>query len=124
MGGYSSDFPRVFDKTPSDFTEVVKREPQFITAFLLQDAVRQGLFALVDNVPVSQALAKFPTFRSTNNLRGEDTMWFFWSGEAQWKVHRPLSEEEKKYPKGPSLPSTPLLIQRIEENYRVERDYI
>lgn len=117
-------FREFFDIQPSDFGELVQREPQFITTFLLQDAVRQGLFSLVDNVPVSRALTKFPTFRSTNNLKGDQTIWFFWAGETQWKVHRPLTEEEKKFPKGPSLPSAPLLIERIEKDYRVERDYI
>ena len=51
-------------------------------------------------------------------------MWFFWKGEKQWKVHRPLTDEEKRFPKGPSLPSAPLLIERIEKDFRVERDYI
>ena len=117
-------FREFYGKHPSDFTEIVNREPQFITMFLLQYAVRQRLFALVDNVPVAKALAEFPTFRSTNNLNGDETMWFFWKGDKQWKVHRPLTEEEKKFPKGPSLPSAPLLIKRIQEDYRVERDYI
>lgn len=117
-------FREFFSKKPKDFSEVVCNEPQFITTFLIQDAVRQGLFALVDNVPVAEGLRDFPTFRGTNNLKGDDTMWFFWNGEEEWKVQRPLTEEEKKYPKGPSLPSAPLLVERIEKDYRVERDYI
>lgn len=117
-------FREFFDKEPEDFEALVKTEPQFLTTFLIQDAVRQGLFTLVCNVPVAPPLVEFPTFRSTNNLRGDDTMWFFWRGEKQWKVHRPLTEEEKKFPRGPSLPSAPLLIEMIEQNYRVERDYI
>ncbi|MGM4986342.1 MULTISPECIES: Imm26 family immunity protein [Rhizobium] len=117
-------FREFFPKPPKDFTEIVAKEPQFITTFLIQDAVRQGLFQLVANVAVSEHLAAFPTFRSTNNLKGDETMWFFWAGGTQWKVHRPLTKGEKKYPRGPSLPSAPLLIEMIEKNYRVERDYI
>jgi len=117
-------FRQFFDKPPSDFGELVDCEPQFVTTFLLQDAVKQGLFSLVDNVPVSEKLREFPTFRSTNNLKGDDTMWFFWDGDKQWKVHRPLTETEKYFPKGPSLPSAPLLVERIEQDYRVERDYV
>ena len=103
---------------------MVAGEPQFITTFLIQDGVRQGLFSLVGEVPVPEHLIEFPTFRGTNHLQGEETMWFFWKGERQWKVHRPLTPEEKKYPRGPSFPGAPLLIERIEKDYRVERDYI
>lgn len=117
-------FRKFFPTPPEDLSSVVSDDPQFITTFLLQDAVKQGLFSLVANVPIPRHLREFPTFRSTNNLKGDDTMWFFWSGEKQWKVQRQLTEEEKCFPKGPSLPSAPLLIERIEKNYRVERDYI
>ncbi|NRA86175.1 MAG: hypothetical protein HRU28_02025 [Rhizobiales bacterium] len=117
-------FREFFAKEPDDFGLLVNTEPQFITTFLIQDAVRQGLFTLVANVSVSKRLAEFPVFRGTNNLKGDDTMWFFWDGQNEWKVHRPLSDAEKKYPVGPSLPSAPLLVERIEKDYRVERDYI
>ncbi|MGL3609085.1 hypothetical protein ACSV9I_21455 [Rhizobium sp. G187] len=117
-------FREFFSKTPEDFRSVVANEPQFITTFLIQDGVRQGFFSLMANVDVPGHLSQFPTFRSTNNLKGDDTMWFFWCGDKQWKVQRPLTDDEKRYPRGPSLPSAPLLIEMIEKNYRVERDYI
>jgi hypothetical protein len=117
-------FREFFAKEPSDFIPVVSKEPQIITTFLIQHSVKQGLFSLVANVPVAEHLKIFPIFRATNNLKGNDTMWFFWDGEKQWKVHRPLTEIEKRYPEGPSLPSAPLLIEMIEKDYRVERDYI
>jgi len=109
---------------PKDFNAVVAGVPQIITAFLIQHAVRAGLFALVANVELPGHLKEFPTFRSTNNLKGDDTLWFFWEGVAQRRVERRLTDEEKKYPKGPSLPSAPLLIEMIQNDYRVERDYI
>ncbi|MBO0131598.1 MULTISPECIES: Imm26 family immunity protein [Agrobacterium] len=117
-------FRQFFAKEPEDFSSLVCQDPQFITTFLIQDAVRQGLFTLVANVPVSEKLENFPIFRGTNNLKGDDTLWFFWDGEKEWRVKRPLTNEEKKYPEGPSLPSAPLLIEMIEKNYRVEKDYI
>ena len=117
-------FREFYSKTPKDFTQVVAGEPQFITTFLIQDGVRQGLFSLVAEVLVPEHLIEFPTFRGTNHLQGEETMWFFWNGEREWKVHRPLTPEEKKYPEGPSFLSAPLLIELIEKDYRVERDYI
>lgn len=117
-------FRDFYDQAPTDFAELVSKEPQFITTFLINVAVKKGFFALVAEVDVPAHLSDFPTFRSTNNLKGDETMWFFWAGEKQWKVHRPLTDVEKKFPRGPSLPSAPLLIEMIEKDYRVERDYV
>lgn len=117
-------FRSFYGKEPKDFSAVVAEEPQFITTFLMQDAVRAGLFALVGNVPVPAHLCDFPIFRGTNHLKGDDTLWFFWDGAREWRVERPLSDAERKYPEGPSLPSAPMLIQMIQDDYRVERDYI
>lgn len=117
-------FREFFSKEPSDFTTLVLQEPQLITAFLIDEAVKQGLFKIVDNVPVDSRLSEFPIFRGTNNLKGDDTIWWFWDGINEWKVDRELTESERKYPEGPTLLSAPLLIELIEKDYRVERDYI
>lgn len=117
-------FREFYSREPQSFEELVSMKPQFITTFLIQDAVRRGFFHLITNVPVAPRNADFPVFRATNNLKGDDTMWFFWDGEREWKVHRPLTKEEKEYPRGPYFPSAPLLVEMIEKDYRVERDYI
>ena len=117
-------FREFYSKEPETFETLVLKEPQLITTFLIQAAVRRGFFSLVANVPVAPALRDFPIFRGTNNFKGDDTMWFFWDGEKEWKVQRPLTDDEKKYPTGPSLPSAPLLIERIETNWRAERDIV
>lgn len=117
-------FREFFPKEPDEFDEVVNSEPQFITTFLIQDAIRQGFFTLITNAPVAKKLTKFPVFRGTNHLNGDQTIWFFWDGHREWKVHRPLTDEEKRLPEGPSFPSAALLIEMIENDYRVERDYI
>lgn len=117
-------FREFFSKKPDSFEKLVDTEPQIITTFLIQHAVRQGLFTLVAHLPVSEKLIRFPIFRGTNNLNGDDTIWFFWDGEKEWRVERPLNEDEKKYPKGPSFPSAPLLVEWIENDYCVERDYV
>lgn len=119
-----SVFRDFYSQEPKDFGSVVMGTPQITTTFLIQDAVRTGLFSLVAHVDVPDHLRDFPTFRSTNNLKGDDTLWFFWNGTEEWRVQRPLSEAEMRYPKGPSLPSAPVLIEMIQKDYRVERDYI
>jgi hypothetical protein len=49
-------FRESFPKVPKDFNLIISKEPQFITTFLIQDAVRQELFSLVANVPVAEHL--------------------------------------------------------------------
>lgn len=107
-----------------DFENLVRLEPQFITAFLIQDAVNMGLFTIIANTPVAEHLIDFPIFKGTNNLIGDDTIWWFWDGNKEWKVDRPLTSQEKKIPEGPTLISAPLLVEMVERDYRVERDYI
>lgn len=117
-------FREFFSKQPESFQELTSISPQLITPFLIQNAVNEGLFSLVSNERVAKPLKKFPIFRDTNNLRKEGrTLWWFWDGTKEWKVDRKLTDEEKKYPSC-SLPSAPLLIEWIQNDYRVERDYI
>lgn len=119
--GIFYDFP---DEHPKDFAKYVNRRPDLITPFLINIAVHRGYFAIVDNVPVADINAQFPIFRGTNNPNdGDNTLWWFWDGEREWRVDRPLTESEKQYPEK-ALISAPLLIQYIEDTYRVERDYL
>ena len=75
-------FREFFDEAPEDFEAVVSKEPQFITAFLVQSMVRGRFFQLVANVPVHPRHREFPIFRGTNNLgSGERTILWFWDGE-------------------------------------------
>ena len=119
-----SVFRDFYTKEPKDFAAVVAGNPQITTVFLIQDAVRAGLFSLVAHVQLPEHLRDFPTFRATNNLKGDDTLWFFWNGKEEWRIQRPLTEVEKRCPKGPSLPSAPLLLEMIQNDYRVERDHV
>jgi hypothetical protein len=119
--GIFYDFP---EQHPKDFKEYVNRRPDLITPFLINIAVSRGYFAVVDNVPVAAVNAKFPIFRGTNNPgEGDNTLWFFWDGKREWRVERQLTDEEKFYPEK-SLPSAPLLIEYIEDGYRVEDKYL
>jgi len=117
-------FREFYSKRPLDFAPIVAQTPQLITPFLIQHGVKQGLFTLVDNIPVADQHKAFPIFRGTNNPgEGDETLWWFWDGEKEWRIDRPLIDEEKKYPRK-ALPSAPMLIEWIENDYRVERDYI
>jgi hypothetical protein len=120
--GVFYDFP---DRRPDDFTGYVNRVPDYVTTFLINHAVSQGLFTVVGNVPVAPCNATFPTFRNANNpSHGDATIWFLWDGEREWRANGPLTEEQRRYPRGPSLPSAPLFVEMIQKQYRVERDFI
>ena len=102
-------FPGTYPKTPKDFNSVVDQRPQFSAFFPVQQAVNQGLFAIVANVAVSDRNALFPIFRS--GLRGKDGKimgsWWLWDGETETRLDRPLTNEEKNiqleaYRVGPS----------------------
>ena len=113
--GVFYDFP---DQAPADFADYVNRVPDYITPFLINIAVSRGYFSVVGNVPIAPCNARFPTFKASNNPgRGDATIWFFWDGEREWRGSEPLSDTEKLYPYGPSLPSAPLLVQRIQERH-------
>lgn len=120
--GVFYDFP---DKQPEDFTEHVNRVPDYITTFLINNAVSRGYFAVVGHAPVAACNAAFPTFRNTNNPgQGKATIWFFWDGEREWRANGPLTDEQGRYPRGPSLPSAPMFLDLIQKQHRVERDFI
>jgi hypothetical protein len=117
-------FRNFYDEEPTDFSDIVNRKPDFIVPFLINIAVSRGYFVIVGHTPIADCNTKFPIFRGTNNLgEGSNTLWWFWDGEREWRVDRPLTEIEKRYPRK-SLISAPLLIQYVEDDYRVERDYI
>lgn len=117
-------FRKFFTEDPVDYSFMSTLEPQFRTIFLIQDAARQDLVEVVGHIDVPENLKEFPVFRKSHDHKNFRPPWFFWDGEMQWRVDRPLSDEEKKYPRGPSLPSFPLLVEWIEKDYRVERDYV
>ena len=109
---------------PQDFNEYVAQEPQFLTPFLIQIAINRRYFAYITNVPVATKNSKPVIFRGTNNPGcGDQTLWWLIDEKGEHRLDRPLTEEEKKYP-DEALISAPLLIELIQNDYRVERDYI
>ncbi|MGH8417288.1 MAG: hypothetical protein ACRER8_08385 [Pseudomonas sp.] len=110
-------FPGFHNKQPKNFSAVVQGEPQFSAFFVVQSAVNQGLLSVVANVPVPERLQVFPTFRSRNGGPG-GSIWL-WDGEKACRVERDLRSNEMEYPTE-GIISAPLLVERIEKNYRAE----
>ncbi|KAB2514113.1 hypothetical protein F8N49_27810, partial [Pseudomonas sp. GXM4] len=82
-----------------------------------QSAVNQGLLSVVANVPVPERLQVFPTFRSRNGGPG-GSIWL-WNGSEALRLEREISSEELKHSTR-GIISAPLLVERIENNYRAE----
>lgn len=110
-------FNGFYNEQPKDFSVVVDCEPQFSAFFVVQGAVNQGLLSVVANVPVPESLKVFPTFRSRNGGKG-GSIWL-WSGGESIRLEGGISSEELKHSTR-GIISAPLLIERIENNYRAE----
>ncbi|MGB3408362.1 MAG: hypothetical protein WBA67_12800 [Jannaschia sp.] len=116
-------YRRFWIKAPDAWSDVLSEPPQFVTTFLLAEAVRRRLFAVVGHAEVPEAQRVFPTFRGSNNPKAAQPIWFFWDGTGETRVDRPLTPDELSFPEGPTLPSAPLLLDMIARNYRVETAY-
>ena len=110
-------FPGFHNEKPKDFSVVVDGEPQFSEFFVVQSAVNQGLLSVVANVPVPERLQVFPTFRSRNGGPG-GSLWL-WNGKELFRLERDFRPDELEYPTE-GIISAPLLVERIEKNYRAE----
>lgn len=110
-------FPGFHKEQPKDFSVIVKSEPQFSSFFVVQSAVNQGLLAVVANVPIPESLQAFPMFRSRAGGPG-GSLWL-WDGRELFRLEREISSEELKYSTR-GIISAPLLVERIEKNYRPE----
>lgn len=110
-------FSGFHDRQPGDFATVVAGPVLFSAFFVVQTAVNQSLLAVVGHVPVPEHLQAFPVFRSRNGGAG-GSLWL-WDGETSVCLERELSEQEQRYPVR-GIISAPLLVERIEKNYRAE----
>ncbi|TBU89202.1 hypothetical protein [Phytopseudomonas dryadis] len=106
-----------YETQPEDFSGVVSSPVQFSAFFVVQSAVNQGLLSVVANIPVPEGLQAFPTFRSRNGGPG-GSVWL-WNGGEAVRLERDLSLDEQKLSTR-GIISAPLLVERIENNYRAE----
>ncbi|MNI46869.1 hypothetical protein D3C73_1013560 [compost metagenome] len=102
---------------PRDFTVLADAEIQFSAFFPAQSAVNQCLLAVVANIPIHENLQKLPIFRSRNGGPG-GSIWL-WDGGESFRLEREISAQELKHPTR-GIISAPLLVERIEKNYRAE----
>ena len=111
-------FEGIHDQPPADFADLVAADPQFRAFFPLQPAVNQGLLSIVANLPVAASNSVFPLFRScVCDREGKRGPWWIWDGQTETMLTRALTDEEKRFSLR-GIISAPLLVERIENNYR------
>ncbi|PCR96794.1 hypothetical protein CP336_07515 [Pseudomonas fluorescens] len=103
------------EQRPKDFSAVVEGELQFSAFFPVQTAVNQGLLSVAGHAPVPEPLQAFPVFRARAGGPG-GSLWL-WDGVKEHRLDREFSLQEQAFPTR-GIISAPLLLERIEKNYR------
>lgn len=112
-------FSKLHKKRPSDFSDIIESEPQFLTFFPLGSACNNGIVEIVSNQEIPPKAKIFPTFRAgAVNQQGHIETWWLWDGDKEWKVGK-LKPGMEKYPIRGVWNDT-LLIQRIVEGWSHE----
>jgi hypothetical protein len=113
-------FGDIFTERPSsaDLNTLVRKEPQFITFFPLQAALKHRIVSIAANAEPGEDAKQFPLFRDgvLNPATKRVDVWWLWDGEKEWRVGD-LTEEQRKLPMREVINDT-LLIERIESGWR------
>ena len=113
--------PGVYPRRPVHLSDLVAAPHMFQTFYFLGSACTQRLVAIVDQFPIPDAATPFPTFRRgiENPTTGKvgDT-WWLWDGMREWKVGV-IDDVQRSYPILEII-NHPLLVDRIEEQWRAE----
>ena len=113
--------PGFFLKRPATFDELVRQEPVSMMFCALRRALKEGIAELVATVPVPDEAARFPLFRSTNDLWTDGPKdWRFWDGEKSWRVGE-ITAQQRRMPLAEIVDGT-LLRERIETGWNPASD--
>ena len=121
-GGLIRVFEPLFQRRPTDFTELT-RGPVRISTFLpVRAAINRGVFDVVAHEEVAKHNRSFPLFRAgiADPQTKKVSIWWFWDGEREWKVGQ-ITPEQRRMPLRGVWNAT-LLVERIEGGWRSETD--
>ncbi len=115
--------PGVFSERPSDFADLVKQPPVFMTFFPLGAACSRRIVHIVANEPLPASSQAFPVFRNSHRDRSGKRVgpWFLWDGKRKWRVEHLTAAELRAYPPLGVWNDT-LLIERIASGWSHEQD--
>lgn len=113
---YGTTYP----KRPSvpELATLTHGEPQFVTIFPLQAAMKRGIVSVAGNSEPSPEASRFPLFRDgvVNPATGQVEVWWIGDGEKEWRVGS-LTKEQRNLPMREVINDT-LLVERIESGWR------
>jgi hypothetical protein len=115
--------PGLFSERPSDFAQLVARQPVFMTFFPLGAACNRRIVRVVANEPLPTSSRSFPIFRNSHRDRSGKRMrpWFLWNGSREWRVEQLSEAELRAYPPLGVWNDT-LLVERIVAGWSHEQD--
>jgi len=115
-------FSQLHDDRPSDVSQPLDGDVQFICFFPLQAAINQEIVSVVGHDVVPPEASDFPTFRSgvLDPATGKVAVWWFWDGEKEWRVGT-LTNNQRSMPIRGVWNDT-LLVDRIVSGWRPEND--
>lgn len=115
-------FCGLHDGRPTDPTQSMVGEVQFVCFFPLRAAIRQKIVSVVARDAVPPEAAEFPVFRAgvVDPTTGKVAVWWLWDGEREWRVGT-LSDEQRSLPIRGVWNDT-LLIERILAGWRPQTD--
>jgi hypothetical protein len=121
MGALLRILPGFFPERPTDFCELVKQPPRFVTFFPVGAAIHRGIFEVVANIAVPESAQTLPLFKACGHIdrQGRVRDWWLWDGERERRIGRRLCREHRPLPFREIINDT-LLIERLEEEWTPE----
>jgi hypothetical protein len=122
MGALIRVFDRIFDRRPTDWSDIAASPVRFSTFTPLSVAVHRGTFKVVGHHEVADENKVFPLFRNGNpHLQTKKVaVWWLWDGEKEWMVGK-ITDEQRKLPLL-AIMNDGFLIMRIEQGWTPETD--
>ncbi len=122
MGSLIRVLPGIYLNESPAWEMLVEQKTNFWIFFPVAAAAKQGIVHKVANRPLPDHATEIPIFRTgvVDPSTGKVETWWLWDGSKSWMIGA-LNEEQRMLPIRGSWNDT-LLVQRIEEGWRPEKD--
>ena len=110
--------PGLFQRRPTDFSELVNQPEQFVVFFPLGAAVWRGIVTIVANEEIPGWARRLPFFRVRGGIdqSGRVLNWGLWDGERDYRIEGELTPEQRNLPILEVITDV-ILINRIVEGW-------
>lgn len=121
-GGLIRVFDTLYEKRPSDYSDLARSPVRFSTFIPLRASVSRGIFKVVGRAEIAPHNRPFPLFRGGNvgPKTKKVAVWWFWDGESEWKVGE-ITPEQREMPIV-GIWNVAMLVERIESGWTPQND--